>query len=253
MVVSVSILILMFVLTAFAWDGSVKRLIICTGLSLISSALLLTPRLSNWISVPLLAFYLCFVPLKILQRMELPIHGMSGITDGRAKLTVAFILCVYLLVFLFTQSSAAALGAGSGFFLVLFLVEYYIGKFRGDFLVPSELEKAGRAVSAMGNGAYGLSPEAVYTVVYLIFFVVLGSRIRIRMCKWVHVGVSVLAALLIGGWYCLVMDTPNPLGREFIVGDWDVGDNRDMSDATIQNHSPYGVVRTAGETDGQSG
>lgn len=165
--------------------------------------------------------------------MELPIHDMSRITDGATELTIAFIICVYLLVFLFTQSSAAALGAGSGFFLVLFLVEYYIWKFRGDFLLPSDLRAVGTAVSVMGNYHYDLSPEAIYTVVYFLFFIVLGSRIRIRMHKWVHVGVSVLGALLIGGWYYLVMDIPNPLGKEFIVNYWNIGDSRNMNGACM--------------------
>lgn len=232
-VFSVITLILMSTLTAFAWNGSAKRLIICAGFAVISSILLLMPRLSNWISIPLLAVYLCYVPMKIFQRMELPIHDMSRIMDGVTELTVAFIICVYLLVFLFTQSSAVALGAGSGFFLILFLVEYYIWKFRGDFLLPGDLRAVGTAVSVMGNYHYDLSPEAIYTIVYFLFFIVLGSRIRIRMHKLVHVGVSVLAVLLIGGWYYLVMDIPNPLGKEFIVNYWSIGDTRNMNGACM--------------------
>ena len=113
---ALSIVMFMLVLTAFAWDGGIKRLVICIGLTLLSGFLLLMPRMSNWISVPLLAVYLYYVPLKIFQRMELPMQDMSRIMDGAAELTVVFIICAYLLVFLFTQNSAAALGAGSGFF-----------------------------------------------------------------------------------------------------------------------------------------
>lgn len=232
-VFSVSVLVIMSVLTAFAWNGSVKRLMICAALTVLSSILLLMPRLSNRISIPLLAVYLYYVPVKIFQRMELPMHDMSRIMDGVTELTVALIICVYLLVFLFTQNSSAALGGGSAFFLVLFLVEYYIWKFRGDFLLPSDLRAVGTAVSVMGNYHYDLSPEAVYTVEYLLFFIVLGSRIRIRMHKLVHVGVSVLAVLLIGGWYYLVMDTPNPLGREFVVNYWQISDTRNMNGACM--------------------
>lgn len=232
-VISVSIMAVMSVLTAFAWDGVTKRLIICAGLIVLSGILVLLPRLSNWISIPLLAVYLWYVPMKIFQRMELPIHDMSSIMDGVAELTVAFIICVYLLVFLFTQNSAAALGAGSGFFLVLFLVEYYIWKFRGDFLMPSDLKAAGTAISVMGNYKYGLSPEAVYTVVYFFFFIVLGSRIRIRMHKLVHVGISVLALLAIGVWYYIVMDTPYPLGREFVISYWNISETRNLNGACM--------------------
>lgn len=232
-VLSVLTLALMSVLTALAWDGVIKRLIICVMLTVLSSILLLTPRLSNWISIPLLAVYLFYVPMKIFQRMELPIHDMSKIMDGVTELTIAFIICVYLLVFLFTQSSAAALGGGSGFFLIMFLLEYYIWKFRGDFLMPSDLRAAGTAVSVMKNYHYNLSPEAIYTVVYFLFFIVLGSRIRIHMRKSVHVGVSVLAVLLIGGWYYLVMDTPNPLGKEFEVNYWLIPETRLLNGACM--------------------
>ncbi len=101
---------LMAVLTAFSWDEIFKRLIICTGLTVLSGLLVLLPKLPNRISIPLLAVYLCYVPVKIFQRMELPVHDMSRILDGAAELTAAFIICVYLLIFLFTQNCGAALG-----------------------------------------------------------------------------------------------------------------------------------------------
>lgn len=231
--VSSAVLVFMLALTIFAWDGITKRLIICMGVTVLSSILLLMPRLSNWISIPLLAIYLYYVPMKIFHRMELPMQNMDKLVDGAAELTVAFILCVYLVIFVFTQSSAAALGAGSGFFLVLFLVEYYIWKFRGDFLMPNDLGAVGTAMSVMGNYNYGLSSEALYSVIYFLFFIVLGSRIRIRMHKWVHVGVSVLAVLYVAGWYYTVMDTPNPLGKEFMVNYWNVGDTRNLNGACL--------------------
>lgn len=232
-VFSAAVMVFMSILTAFAWDGIPKRMVICLGLSIVCGILLLLPKLSNWISVPLLAIYLCCVPLKIFQRMELPMHDMDRIMDGVAQLTIAFIICVYLLIFLFTQSSAVALGAGSGFFLVLFLVEYYIWKFRGDFLMPCDLRAVGTAMSVMKNYNYGLSPEALYSVIYFLFFIVLGSRIRIRMHKWVHVGVSMAAVLLTGGWYYMVMDMENPLGKEFIINYWDIGDTRNLNGACM--------------------
>ncbi len=89
---------------------------------MLSGGLLLLPRLSNWITVSLLAAYLLYVPMKIFHRMELPVHDLSMLQDGAPELTALFIVCAYLLIFLFTQNTAAGLGAGSGFFLILFLV-----------------------------------------------------------------------------------------------------------------------------------
>jgi len=165
--------------------------------------------------------------------MELPVHDMSRLLDGAELLTVAFIICVYLVVFLFTQNSAVALGAGNGFFLVLFFTEYYIWKFRGDFLTPSDLRAAGTAMSVMRNYHYDLSPEALYSVIYFVFFIVLGAKVRIQMNKRVHVGVSVAAVLYIGGWYYMVMDTPNPLGKEFVINYWNFGDTRNINGACL--------------------
>lgn len=221
-----AIMIFMLVLTVFAWEGIPKRLVICLGLSILSGILLLLPKLPNRISIPLLALYLCYVPLKTFQRMELPMQDMNSLVDGATQLTIAFIICVYLLVFLFTQSSAIALGAGSGFFLVLFLLEYYLWKFRGDFLMPNDLGAAGTAITIMKNYDYGLSPEAMYSVIYFLFFIVLGSRIRIHLHKWVHLGVSMAAVLFIGGWYYLMMYVEKPLGKELGVNYWYMGNTR---------------------------
>ena len=230
---SAMVTIFMLVLTGFAWDGITKRLVICLGLSVLSGIILLLPKLPNWISIPMLALYLYYVPSKIFLRMELPMQDMSRIVDGAELLTVLFILCAYLLVFLFTQSSAAALGAGSSFFLILFLAEYYIWKFRGDFLMPSDLGAVGTAMSVMGSYNFSLSPEALYTLIYFLFFIFWGFRIGIRMGKWVHILVSVMAVLFVGGWYYTVMNTPNPLGKEFMVHYWNVGDTRNLNGACL--------------------
>ena len=223
----------MLVLAAFAWDGMPKRLAICVCLALLSGIFLILPGLSNRISLPLLAVYLCFVPKKIFVRMEIPVHDTSRIMDGVVPLTIAFILCVWLLFFIFTQSSAVALGVGSGFFLIVFLTEYYIWKFRGDFLMPSDLKAAGTAMSVMDNYDYTLSPEALYSVIYFLFFVAAGSRIRICMRRWIHVAVSLAAVLFIGGWYYIVMDTENPLGKEFVINYWLMADTRELNGACL--------------------
>ncbi|MCM1216464.1 MAG: hypothetical protein NC331_12935 [Lachnospiraceae bacterium] len=230
-VLSALMVTFMSVLSILAWDGIAKRLVICVGLTVISGLLLLLPRMSNRITVPLLAIYLFYVPVKIFQRMELPICDMSSISDGVEEATVAFIICAYLLVFLFTQNSAVALGAGSGFFLILFLVEYYIWKFRGDFLMPSDLGAAGTAISVMGHYDYSLSSEAMYSVIYFLFFIVLGARIRIRMHKWVHIGISALAVLLTGIWYHVVTDTSDPLKAE--VNYWNMCEARVQTGACL--------------------
>lgn len=218
--ISAFMTVIMLILTAYAWDGIPKRLCICIAASVFSGGVILMPRFSNRVSIPLLAVYLLYVPMKIFDRMELPVHNMEHLVDGAAELTAAFIICTFLLIFLFTQNTAAALGAGSGFFLILFLVEYYIWKFRGDFLKPGDISAASTALSVMKGFEYNLSPEALYSIVYFLFFIILGAKIRINMNKAVHIGVSVAAFLFISGWYFTVMEKEKPLGREFEVIYW---------------------------------
>ena len=232
-ILSAAVVVLMAALTVFSWDGIPKRLVICTGLTVLSGALLLLPKLPNRITIPLLAVYLYYVPTKIFERIELPMQDMDRLLDGAAELTAALIVCVCLLIFLFTQHFEAALGGGSAFFLIVFLLEYYIRKFRGDFLMPNDLGAAGTAFTIMGNYRYDLSPEALYTVIYFLFFIVLGAKIRIRMNRWIHAGVSVLAVLAIGSWYYIVMETPKPLGKEFIINYWGLGDTLNLNGACL--------------------
>lgn len=233
MALSAFVMVVMSALTVLAWDGITKRLMVCMGLTVLSGFFLLMPKLQNGKALFFLALYLVYVPMKIFQRMELPMQDMSLMADGAAELTAAFIICVYLLAFVLTQNSAAALGAGNGFFLILFLLEYYIWKFRGDFLLPSDLKAVATAVSVMKNYNYALSEEALYTVIYFIFFIVLGSRIQVRMRKSIRVGVSLLGMLCIAAWYHIVMDMPDPLGKEFVIDYWNVGNTRNLNGACL--------------------
>ncbi len=86
----------MLVLAAFAWDGMPKRLAICVCLALLSGIFLILPGLSNRISLPLLAVYLCFVPKKIFVRMEIPVHDTSRIMDGVVPLLFSVSGCCSL-------------------------------------------------------------------------------------------------------------------------------------------------------------
>ncbi|MBD5551252.1 MAG: LTA synthase family protein [Lachnospiraceae bacterium] len=53
------------------------------------------------------------------------------------------------------------------------------------------------------------------------------------MHKRVHIGVSIAAALFIGGWYYTVMEIPNPLGKEFKVSYWNVSATRSSYGASL--------------------
>lgn len=64
--------------------------------------------------------------------------------------------------------------------------------------MPSDLGAVGTAMSVMGSYNFSLSPEALYTLIYFLFFIFWGFRIGIRMGKWVHILVSVMAVLFVG-------------------------------------------------------
>jgi phosphoglycerol transferase MdoB-like AlkP superfamily enzyme len=226
---SVLITLVMLMISVYAWDGINKRLIICLGLSLATGVLLLLPKLPNLLTVPLTAFYLLVVPLKIFQRVELPFHDMTRIVDGVTSLTIAFIICVYLFFFLFSQRSSIALGAGNIFLLFFFLVEFYIDKFRGDLLRPSDFKAVGTAMTVIGNYNFSLTSEALYTILYFAFFISLGFKLQIYMNKRVHIGISAAAVLLIGGWYFTVMETQYPIEKEITGHYWNMSENRSLN------------------------
>ncbi len=227
--VSVIITLLMLVISAYAWDGNIKRLSICICLSFASGVLFLLPQLPNKVTFPLFIFYLATVPLKIFQRVELPFHDMSRIVDGVSFLTIAFIICVYLFFFIISQRSSVALGAGNIFLLIFFLVEFYIDKFRGDLLRPSDFGAVGTAMTVIDNYEFSLTPEALYTIVYFLFFIFLGFKLRIRLNKWVHIGVSVVAVILIGSWYFVVMKSQYPIEKEITGHYWNMAENRQLN------------------------
>lgn len=69
--------------THYLYSGINKRLLVYTVLSLGVGVFLACPRLKKWyLSCLCVIGYLCFVPRKMFQRMELPVHDMSRIQGG---------------------------------------------------------------------------------------------------------------------------------------------------------------------------
>lgn len=181
--------------------------LICAALCLGSGVLLALPKWGNKLSVLALVVYAVYVPLKIFQRIELPFHDMSLIAEKVTGLSVWLILCLYLLLFIVTQSTGLALGIGNIVLIFLFLSEYFVCEFRGTIITPNDLSALGTAAMVVGNYQFRLSAEAWYTVLYLIAFTVFGFHIRIRGGRAYHILGSAAALLAVGGFYYTVFSS----------------------------------------------
>lgn len=225
-IAAVIVLCAMLGLTGFGWDHNTKRLIICLGLTGISVMLLLAPKLPNILSVPLLVLYLLYIPKKTFERMELPFHDMNQLVDGVYLLSVLLIICVYLLCFIITLRTDLALGIGNIVLIFVFLTEYYVIKFRGDMVRPSDISAVSTAMSVMKGYDYSVSAEAVYSVLYLMFFMVLGFKVRIKMRKKIKIGIAVCSLAAVIGWYATVMYSQYPIRKDITGHYWNMTENQ---------------------------
>ena len=188
-----------FCFAAFYIQGSVKRLCIYAVLCLGGGLLCFLPRLPRKITIPAAVVYFLFVPMKIFQRFELPFHDMSRIGDGVPELTILLMIGLYLILFIVTQRVHLALGVGNILLTVLFLVEYFVHQFRGNMLTPNDISAVGTALTVIDSYQFTISAEGCYSLLYLIFFTILGFKLRIEMkgtAKAVSMGMAALAATL---------------------------------------------------------
>lgn len=219
----------MLLMTFFMLGGVTKHILIGAVLSIGSGLLLLLPQFPNKISVPLFVGYFLFVPLKIFQRIELPIHDMSRLQDGAAALNVWLLLCIYFLLFLICQRTEIALTAGNVVILLLFLTEYFVFLFRGDILYPNDLQAAGTALTVIGHYEFRLSSEAAYSVLYFLFFCFLGSKIRVRGTKKQHLWACAAGVAGIAMFYIVTMKTDYMTQKDIIGHYWPTNENQEMN------------------------
>ncbi len=209
-------------------DGGMKRILICMALSLGTGILILLPEWNERLNILFILLYFLYVPLKLFQRTELPFHDMSLLVDGVQTISIWMIICVYLLLFLVTQRVHLALGIGNIIFIILFLVEYYVCRFRGMALTPSDILAARTAAMVMQSYDYSIYGEGAYTVLYFIFFTAWGFRMKMtRKGDLIfHITLSVVSVITVGALFFLFTGT-DWLEKRNIQGHyWDVQNNQ---------------------------
>ncbi len=183
-------------------DAGVKKIVIFTALSIGCGVLIVLPRIQVWyLQLLLLAGYLWYVPQKIYERTELPVHDMSRIQPGVQIATILIILFLYAALLLLTQRIRFALSIGTTILMILSLINIYVDGFRGTGIAVGDLLAIGTGISVMGNYQLYMEPEIWYTILYFLFFIFLGAWIDLpwKSVRY-HIVISLVALLGIGGF-----------------------------------------------------
>jgi len=198
------IFLILFLLSCkYMYTGINKRFILFSGLSLATALLVICPKIKKWcVSVPLLVIYLLIVPVKIFQRIEIPLHDMSRIMDGALLVNVLMIFLVYAVFLLIFQRVSYALVGGNILLLVLSVVNYYLFQFRGSTLSLDDILATGTALTVVGNYEFIMVAELWYSILYFCFFTALALWCDIPgKGKKYHLCVTGAALLYLGFFF----------------------------------------------------
>lgn len=80
----------------YLFDGFHKRFIIYSALSLLTGAFIILPRFKRWyLSIPVVLLYLAYVPQKMFERIELPVHDLSELIEGSKLVNIMIIYLIF--------------------------------------------------------------------------------------------------------------------------------------------------------------
>lgn len=194
----------------YLFEGINKRFILFTLLSLLTGVFLVLPRLKKWYwALSVVLVYLAVIPRKIFQRIELPVHDMSGMQEGAELANIFIILLIYAICLLIFRRVRFALAGGGIALLIIFLINYYVHLFRGTSLTLNDLMATGTALTVMDNYKLTMNAELWYSILYFCFFIAFGLWCDIPgKGKKYH-----LTTLVVSLAYCL-----------FFYGFWSVSD-----------------------------
>lgn len=164
----------------YLYDGINKRFLLYTFLCLGVGVFIVCPRpqKKSW-SFFFVLLYLLLIPLKIFQRMELPVHDMSKIMSGATLANIFIILLLYAVLLLVSQHVNIAFGAGGIVLLLLTVINYYVNQFQGGALNFSNLLASGTALTVLDNYRLTMDSELWYSILYFCFFIAFGFWCRI--------------------------------------------------------------------------
>ncbi|MCD7862726.1 MAG: LTA synthase family protein [Lachnospiraceae bacterium] len=198
--------VVLFLLSVhFLYAGEInKQFLVFTALCLTVGFFIICPRLKDWrLSLPVVIVYLVFVPKRMFERIELPVHDLSNLRSGAQLANILIILLVFAVLLLVFQRVNLALSVGGALILVLGVANYFIALYRNSFLSLNDITAAGTAATVVQS--YDLTPSAElwYTILYFLFFIVLGFWCDISLRgKWYHIVVSAVSVLYCVFFFC---------------------------------------------------
>ena len=175
LVAGVTISLALYLISGYyLFEGLNKRFLLYTALSLMTGGFLVCPRLKRMLPAALLVLlYVVFVPVKIFQRIELPVHDMSGFLKGAEFANYLIILLIYALFLLLFQRINYAFLGGNLLLFVAMLLNVYCNQQSGNGLSLADIKMIGSSLS-LGSNRLHMTGELWYSILYFAFFISLG-------------------------------------------------------------------------------
>ncbi len=194
----------------------ILSVLLCVGCGLLIAA----NRFPLWLKIAGLAGFLTYVPYKTFVRMELPVHeSLDAMSKKVFVFSILLILALYVFFFVLTQHIHLALGISQCVLLFVTLLEFYVYAFRGSVVSFSDFTIVGTMFTVWGSYNYTPSAELYYSVLWILFFAILGFKIyfspkQIKECHpkypvvFVHVAASVLGLAAVICYVAVLLRTP---------------------------------------------
>ena len=153
----------------------------------------------------MLGIYAFLVPRRIFWRTEFALDNhMSGLFPGAAFFNICIILILFFMILFLAQRTSLALGLTGIVCLFFTVVNHYVTAFRGASISLSDIRAVRTAVTVAGAYKYSISAELWKSIVYDLFFILLGFRIDVRL-KGVKYHAVITTAAVMGLVVCFCL------------------------------------------------
>ena len=199
---------------------SAKTLILSVLLCLGCGLLIAANKFPIWLKIPGILAFLTYIPYKTFVRMEVPVHDYFDAMPKKVYFfSILLILALYVFFFVLTQRIHLALGVAQSVLIFVTLLEYYVFAFRGSVVSFSDFTIVKTMFTIWGSYDYTPSAELVYSVLWILFFAILGFKmhfspkeIKAKYPKYpvlpIHIGASVLGLAACVFYVMLLLRTP---------------------------------------------
>ena len=130
----------------------------------------------------LFVIYAVYVPKRIFWRTEFAVgNDMAGMFPGAGFLNICILVILFFGLLMIFQRISLALGITGICCLLFTIINHYVTAFRGSSLSVLDLKATRTAMTVIGAYTYKVSPELWKSVLYDLFFIMLGFRIDVKL------------------------------------------------------------------------